>query len=310
MNSMPNPEQTDPYNLAVAALKQASQQIGRGDKQLPRVNEPVSKSAPDAARHPSDPQKRVAVVPRRSSRGRPVLQGLIGLLMAACIGAAALAFWSHGDATKQVIARGAPQLYLNSSPAPENPVLAQSSPPAVQESEAKGGPPQPALPASPAQTTLAGSAPTAAAPPPGQAQLLQSMASERAAVEQEIEQLKTSIEQLKTAQEQMVRNNAAVAEQLKTAQEQMVRDNAAVAEQLKVSQEQMVRDNAAVAEQLKASQEQVTRLIAKASEQKLRPKTAAPPPQPIATPTRKPVPKLSSPQARALPLAPMQGRPE
>jgi hypothetical protein len=118
------------------------------------------------------------------------------------------------------------------------------------------------------------------------------MARERAAVEQEIEQLKTSIEQLKTSQEQTVR------------------DNAAVAEQLKASQEQMVRDNAAVAGQLKASQEQMARLIAKASEQQLRPKTSAPPPRPIATPTRKPVPKLSSPQARAQPLAPMQGRPD
>jgi gas vesicle protein len=310
MNSMPNPEQTDPYNLAVAALKQASQQIGRGDKQLSRVNEPVSKSEQDAARHPSHQHKRVAVVPRRSSRGRLALQGLIGLLMAACIGAAALAFWSHGDATKQVIAKSAPQLYLISSPVPESPVLTQSSPSAVQASEAEAAPPQPALPAPPAQTTLAGSAPTAAAPPPGQAQRLQSMAGERAPVEQEIEQLKTSIEQLKTAQEQMVRNVSAVAEQLKTAQEQMLRDNAAVAEQLKASQEQMVRDNAAVAEQLKASHEQMARLIAKASEQKLRPKTAAPPPQPIATPTRKPVPKLSSPQARAQPLAPVQGRPE
>jgi hypothetical protein len=120
----------------------------------------------------------------------------------------------------------------------------------------------------------------------------------------------------------MVRDNAAVAEQLKAAREQMVRDNAAVAEQLKASQEQMgrliakawqeqmVRDNAAVAEQLKASQEQMARLIAKASEQKLRPKTSAPSPRPIATPTGKPVPKLSSPQARAQSLAPVQGRPE
>jgi uncharacterized protein involved in exopolysaccharide biosynthesis len=163
----------------------------------------------------------------------------------------------------------------------------------------------------PAQTLLADSAPTAAGPSPGQEQLLQSMARGfLAAVEQEIEQLKTGIEQLKTGQEQMVRNNSAVAEQLKAAQEQMVRDNAAVAEQLKASQEQMVRDNAAIAGQLKASQEQMARLIAKASEQQLRPKTSAPPPRPIATPTGKPVPKLSSPQARAQPLATVQGRPE
>jgi hypothetical protein len=253
MNSMPNPEQTDPHDVAVAALKEAYQQIGRADTQLPRV----SKSEPDAARNPSDQQKRLAVAPRRSSRGRLAIQGLIGLLMAACIGVAAIALQSHSDAAKQVTARWAPQLYLISSPAPESPVLARSSQSAVQASAAKAAPPQPALPAPPAQTALAGAAPTAAAPSPGQEQLLQSMARERAAVEQEIEQLKTSIEQLKTSQEQMIRNNAAVAEQLKAAQEQMVRDNAAVAEQLKASQEQMVRDSAAVAQQLNTKSQQL-----------------------------------------------------
>jgi hypothetical protein len=81
-------------------------------------------------------------------------------------------------------------------------------------------------------------------------------------------------------------------------------------EQLKASQEQMVRDNATIAGQLKASQEQMACLIAKASEQQLRPKTSAPPPRRIANPPGKPVPKLSSPQARAQPLATVQGRPE
>src|SRR6266478_4862610 len=242
MNSMPNPTQTDPHDVALAALKQAYEQFEDG--QLPPVDEQVSKIDQDAARHPSDQQKRLAVPGRR---------GLIGLLLAACIGAAAIAWQSHGDAAKQMIARWAPQLDLTSSPAPENPVRAQPSPPAVQTAAAKATPPQPAPPA---QTAPEGAAPTAAAPSPGQAQLLQSTAPDLAAVEQDIERLKASIEQLKTSQEQMVRDNAAVAEQLKASQEQMARDNAAVAEQLKASQEQMARDNTAVAEQLKASQEQ------------------------------------------------------
>jgi hypothetical protein len=247
---MPNPKQTNPHDV-VAVLKQA-------------------------ARHSSEQQKRLAVPPRRSLLGRLALQGLIGLLVAACIGSAAMVLLSHGDAAKQVIAQWwEPQLSLISSSAAESPV--------------------------PAQPSLS----------PGEEQLLQSMARGfLAAVEQEFEPLKTGIEQLKTSQEQMVRNNSAVAELLKAAQEQMVRDNAAVAEQLKASQEQMVRDNAAIAGQLKATQEQLGRLIAKASEQQLRPKTSAPPPRPIATPTGKPAPKLSSSQARAQPLARVQGRPE
>jgi hypothetical protein len=269
MNSMPNPEQTNPNDVAVAALKQACQQIGRADRQLPRVNEQVSKLEPDSARHPSELQKRLAVPPHRSSLGRLALQGLIGLLVAACIGAAAMVLRSHGDAAKQVTARWEPQLYLISSPAAESP--AQSSPSAVQASASKAAPPQSALPAPPTQTLLAGSAPTAAGLSPEQEQLLQLLRGFLAVVEQDIEELKTSIEQLKTSQEQMVR------------------DNAAVAEQLKATQEQMVRDNAAVAEQLKATQEQMARLIAKASEQQLRPKTSAPPPRSIATPRGKPV---------------------
>jgi hypothetical protein len=285
MNSMPNPKQIDPHDVAVAALKQAYEQIGR-DKQLPRVDKQVSRLEQNAARHPSDLQKRLAVPGRRSSRGRLALQGLIGLLLAACIGAAAIAWQSHGDAAKEMIARWAPQSDLTSSLAPKKLVPAQPSPPAVQASEPRVAHPQPGPPA---QTALEGGA-TTAAPSPGQVQLLQ--ARDLAAMEQEIEQLKTSIEQLKASQEQMVR------------------DNAAVAEQLKASQAQMARDNAAIAEQLKSSQEQMARLIAKASEQNLQPKTSASPPRPIAAPTRKPVPKPSSPQARAQPLAPMQGPPE
>ena len=68
----------------------------------------------------------------------------------------------------------------------------------------------------------------------------------------------------------------------------------------------MASDNAKTVEQLKASQEQMTRLVAKASEQNLRPKMSAPPPRPIATATRKPVPTLPSQQTRERAQAPIQ----
>jgi hypothetical protein len=293
MDSMPNPKQIDPSDVAIAAIKDAYQQIGRADKQLPRVNEQVSRLEQVAARRPSDQQERPAVLSRRSWRDRPAFRGLMGLLMAACIGGAAIALRSHGDAAKQMIARWAPQPGLISSSSAENPVPPQPSPPAVQASAAKAALPEPVPPASPAQTDPEDVAPTSAIPSPTQAQPLQSMASDPAAAEQEIEQLKASIEQLKTSQEQMVRDNAELAEQLKAAQAQMARDS----------------ENAA--QRLKASQEQVARLIAKASEQNLQPKTSAHLPRSIALPARKPVPKLSSPQARApRTVAPVQGRPE
>jgi DNA polymerase III gamma/tau subunit len=281
MNSMPNPEQADPHDVAVAALKQAREQIGRADKQLPRVDEQVSRLGPGAARKPSGQQKRLAVPDRRSSRGRLALLGLIGLLLAACVCVAALAWQSpYGDAAKLVIARWAPQrVSISSLPLEKQELPAQPRPPAVDVA-ANAALPQPAPLA---QTPPQDVAPTAA--PPELAQWLQTMARDLANVEQGIEQLKTS-------------------------QEQMVRDNANLAEQLKAAQAQMARDNENAAAQLKASQEQITRLIAKASEQNLRPKTSAPPPRPIATPTRKPVPKLSSPQARARPLAPVPLEPK
>jgi hypothetical protein len=347
MNSIPNPKQTNPHDVAVAALKQAYEQFGRADEHLARV-EQVSKLEQDAAPHPSDPQQAyeqfgradeelsnllhdaarhlsdaqtrtgsdvpagppvppaettfrpsavndVLVPGQLWSIGRGAMRAFIALLLVACIGAAGIAWQSYGDAAKEMIAAWAPQLALTSSLPPEKPGLAeQPAPPAVQAD---------AAPAPLAQTAPEDVAPTAAALPPESAQLLQSMARDLATVGQEIEQLKTS-------QAQMARANAELAEQLKAAQAQMARANAELAEQLKVAQAQMVRDNAELAKQLKASQEQMARTIAKASEQNLRPKTSAPPPRPIATPTRKPVPKPSSPQARAQPPAPMQGRPE
>jgi uncharacterized protein YoxC len=320
MDSMLNPKQTDSHDVAIAAIKEAYQQlghadIGHADKRLPRANEQVSRLEQDAVRHPSDQQQRPAVPDRRSSRGRLALKGLIGLLMAACIGAAAVALRSYGDGdtAKQMIARWAPQPGLSSSPAPENPVPTQPSPPAVQAAAANAAPPQPANPVPVAQTAPEGAVPTAAAAPPGQEQPLQSVARDLAAVEQEIGQLKASIEQLKTSNEQ-----------LKASKEQIVRDNAGLAEQLKAVQAQVARDNENAAEQLKASQEQMARLIAKASEQNLPPKITALPARPIARPTPKPVPKLASPpqaraasppqaraaspppQARARPLTPIQ----
>jgi uncharacterized membrane protein (DUF106 family) len=97
---------------------------------------------------------------------------------------------------------------------------------------------------------------------------------------------------------------AALSPDLTQLLQSMARDIATLEEgmeELKASQKQIARDNANAVEQLKASQEQMARVIAKASEQNLRPKISAPPPRPAATPTRKPVPPLSSPQATARP---------
>jgi hypothetical protein len=140
-------------------------------------------------------------------------------------------------------------------------VAAQPSPSPLQVAAAEPVPPQPTPLA---QTAPQDVAPAAAPVSPELAQLLQTMARDLANLEQGIEQLKAS-------------------------QGQMASDNAKAVEQLKAGQEQMARSMAKTSE------------MAKASEQNLRPKTSAPPPPPIVTPTRKPVPTHASPQATARP---------
>jgi hypothetical protein len=248
MNSMPSPEAIEPNDVLIA----------HADEQLARVNDQLSKLDHDAAGSPS------AVPGRLPSRGRPMLRGLIALLLAACIFVAAFVSQSsYGDAAKPIIARWAPQLISTSSPPLEKPGLpAQPSPSGVQVAAAELVSPVPSARAAPQDV-----APTGAPVPPELAQSLQTMAHELASVEQGIKQLKAS-------------------------------------------QEQMAADNANAVEQLRESQEQMTRLIAKASEQYLRPKTSAPPSRLIATPTRKPVSTLRSPQARERVQTPIQLQPE
>jgi hypothetical protein len=279
MNSTPKLKATGSNNglisLTDERLAHAHEQITHADEELRRVNEQLSKLEHDA-REPS------AVLGRRPSRGRPALRGLIGLLLAACIfGAAFVSQSSYGDATRPIIARWVPQLIPTSSLPAEKPGLpAQLSQNTVQAAAAESVPPQstPSAQAAPQDV-----APTAAPVPPELAQVIQTMAQDVARVEQGVEQLKAS-------------------------QVQMASDNAKAVEQLKASQAQMASDNAKVVEQLKASQEQITRLIARISEQNLRPKTSTSPRSPIATPARKPAPTL--PQARAHPRSPIQLQPE
>ena len=214
------------------------------------------------------------VVPGRLPlRGSSALRGLIGLLLAACIFAAAFASQSsYGGVAKQIIAQWAPRLVSTSLLPPNEPELAaQASPSSPQTVAAEPMPPTPS-----AQTARQELGATAASLSPELAQRLQTMASDLSNLEHEIEQLKTS-------------------------QEQMARDNASAIEQLKASQEQMARDNAKSGEQLKATREQMVNFIAALSEQNLQPKTTAPRSRLADTSTRKPAWKRPPPQARVQP---------
>jgi hypothetical protein len=288
MHSTLNPEHTDPRNV----FGHVNEEIARAYEQIALADEQIARSlAQEAASHPSDPKTRMT---GDRAIGRPAIRGLVGLLLAACIGVAAIGWQSsYGDTAKQIITRWAPQLVLTSSPSPHNPGLPeQPSLPTLQASAANALSPQPAPLAQAAPEAVA---PTAAARSPDSEQLLQSMSRDLATVGQEIEELKAGIEQLKTNQEQMARDNAKAAEQLKASQEEMVRDIAKVSE---------AKASEAKASEAKASEAKAPGAKAsgaKASEQSLRHTISAPLPRPTATPTRKPVPILPSPQARAQP---------
>jgi len=233
MDTTLNPKQNDTRNAVFARvdeeLANVYEQLTRADEQIAGLQEQRSKSEHGAARHPSDhPQTRVntfrpAVLGKRASLGGRAIRGFTGLILTACIGAAAIVWQSsYGDAARRIAARWTPQFVATSSLPLENPDLsAQPSPPPVQAAAAKTASPQPPPLA---QTAAEDVAPTVAALPPEVTQLLQSMARDLATAGQGIEQLKAS-------QEQMTRDNASIAEQLKANQEQMARVIAKVSEQ-------------------------------------------------------------------------------
>jgi hypothetical protein len=225
MHSTLKPKQTDdPHDIVVVAPDVV--QVAPADQELSKLLHQA------AARYRSDPQPRAGsdvpagpMVPPVDTTFRPAavndvlvpgkgwsmvrraVRGLIALLLAACIGLAAVAWRSYGDTVKKQFAKWTTQLVLTSSLPPENPGPAA---PAVEAGAANAAPPQPAPPA---QSAAEAVVPTAAAPSADSAQLLQSMTRDLASLGQEVEQLKASMEQLKASQQQMSRDIAKASEQ-------------------------------------------------------------------------------------------------
>jgi hypothetical protein len=194
---MSNPEQNVPLDLMIRRLEEAN---ARAHQRVAHVEERVSESQQDAARHPSDQQKFSAVPASRSWLALGV-----GLLLAASLGVVAFV-----DAAKLMVARWARPLAQTTgqtTPPPISPELAQR----VQT-----------MARDPANVAL------------GIEQLRtnqEQMVRDNAAV---AEQLKATlsqmsrdnaaaVEQLKATLSQMSRDNTAAIERLKASQEQMVR---------------------------------------------------------------------------------------
>jgi gas vesicle protein len=298
MSITATPQQSHFRDIALAAITEAHELVGRGGEQRAQFEDRAFKSEKEknAMPHPPSDLPRSAESGPGSSRGGLALRSM-GLVTVACIGVAAFAWRSNHD-------QPAPDPISTSSVSNEKREMPARPVPYKADMTAETGAGTPHPPA--AQTALqrlAPEAPVPAAIAPDVSQQIQTMVRELANVEQGIDQLKTGqiqmvrgnaelAEHLRAAQE-TARHNADLAEDLKAAQAQMARDNVNLAEQLKASQDQMAK----IAGQLKESQEQVARLLA--PEQKPRPKTLVSSPLPIANATRKPVPTPQSLQVRA-----------
>jgi hypothetical protein len=229
-------EADDPHDVLV---------VGSDVVPVAPANEQLSSVLHDAARHLADAQKpkesdtgsdvpagppvppvppvditfRPAAVDDilgRRSLGQRVIRAFTALLLAACIGVAAIAWQFGGGLTKKMIAKWVPQLVLTSSALQEKLGLsAPPAPPADAPAAVEAATPQAATPeaaaaqaaapeaAASAQTAPESVAPAAAAPPPETISSQQSMARDLASLGQQVEQLKASIDQLKAGQQQM-----------------------------------------------------------------------------------------------------------
>ncbi|GLR90446.1 hypothetical protein [Bradyrhizobium iriomotense] len=143
---------------------------------------------------------------KRSSVGRWFSGAFVTLLFAGGSAAATIAWQTHGDTAKAIVAAWMPTLVAAPSQATP-PVTEQASPSTEQQGTAADQPAeQPAIPTQ-AQDNSNTSPPTA----PDSAQSLQSMTRDLAAMTQQIAQLKANIAELKASQEQMAREIAKAA---------------------------------------------------------------------------------------------------
>jgi hypothetical protein len=134
----------------------------------------------------------------RSSMGKRIRGGIIGVVLALSVGVGVVAWQSYGDATTRMVATWGPQLGLATSVSPRDSGLAaQQGPAGGQAAEVTSAPEQSSQSAPQAVT---------AASSPAEATTLQSVARDVATLEQKVEQLQATVEQLKASLDQTSRD--------------------------------------------------------------------------------------------------------
>jgi hypothetical protein len=208
----------DPHDAIVAQLRDLAPRIKNEPSQTgetspsTETSQPVGKSSFEAA-PPNDNADALKTIPRAQSR-----RGVLKVLLAICVGVAATTAWhSYGEEAKQTLSRLVPQL-LTAAPASIRDATADKP----QDTAAQAAAPEPTAEAEPAQkaataapesptpstdpvTTSTQAPPAQAALPTETAQLLETMASDIAA-------LKHAIDELRTSEQQLRRETAMIAE--------------------------------------------------------------------------------------------------
>ena len=234
----------------------------RQDNAGAEPNDTAVKEAPTSDNRARDPGPR---------RRRPMLQALVGLLLAIGIVGAALAS-RYGHDAKAIMARWTPQAPV--APPEASDLRGPGRSPVVQVADAAEqlSPPPPSsqkeVPAPPSHKEAG------EVPPTGAATSADSTSADVA------QSLKTIAHDLASINEKL--------EQLKSSHEQTLREHADAIQQLKAAQEQNARDNARIAEQVQALQTQLATSSAKSSGQSVKKENyvAARPHLPIAAPRR------------------------
>ncbi len=102
MDTALNPKQTDPRHVLLA---RADEELAHAHEQIARANEEIA-----CAEKQLSKLEHNAVPGSRPLFDRPAVRGLTGLLLAACIIVAAIAWQSsYGDAAKEILARWGPK---------------------------------------------------------------------------------------------------------------------------------------------------------------------------------------------------------
>jgi len=242
-----SPAENDPHDalevapdvVMVARAEEELSRLAREAKNRPAARPGQPKTAPSMLAAPTgqspasridavvaalevpavDTSFRAARTDEGPSMARRVGRGLAALLLAVCIGGAAVAWRASGEVVKQAIADWVPQFATKSPPpADATPSAAQdatSTPDTQQSAAAVAAAAQdnaaPAATGSAAPSATASAAPGATAS--DQTQLIQSMSRDLASLGQEVALLKASVAELKASNEQMSHDMAKVSEQ-------------------------------------------------------------------------------------------------